>query len=160
MARQVSPPKFHPQKCLDNNICVQDQIVQTGVAIWRSLVQNKGPGGRIGNHMVVAGNCRDAGTAVEGCSLHSSQALSDPRTSAEVFGVPLHLPGQHLLEVQGSVSFAGSSWSCYFYSSTLLGSQEMIWPKRASLGSWGRRQKSKAYYYHCYDVLTHTPGFS
>lgn len=30
--------------------------------------------------MAVAGNCTGAGTAVESCSVHSSQALSDPRT--------------------------------------------------------------------------------
>lgn len=59
MAQQVSPPKSHPQKWLDNNVCIQYQIVQCGVRIYsRSWAQNKDPGDRLGRQMAVAGNVR------------------------------------------------------------------------------------------------------
>lgn len=119
----------HPQKHLDNNICVQYQIVQSGAAIWsRSLAQNKDLGDRLGNQMAVAENCTGAGRAEEGCSLHSSQALSDPR-APRGFWCALLPSGKTCPGSPRKRLFFRINLVMYFYSSSLLGSQEIIWPR-------------------------------
>lgn len=81
----------------------------------------------------------------------------------EVFGVPCSHQGKHVLEVQGSVSFSGSTWSCIFIP-LVCWARRRLYGQGCSLKEqvWaaGVEGENLSHYYHCYDVLTHMPGVS